>query len=443
MLFEDNAIFNQYVTSQRIRHNIISEKKCCIECGSSVSKEEADAFILEQTQEDDDPEHEKFVASQRPIGGKPNGYVIYEGRNQHGEFACICTGLINTSKNIKTGPMVQIFMIAAKVHPVTAIQTGENSIVCWKCKHKPATAAEKAKGIKGGACYVDVAKSVAQVYKAYKKGCYPNVCGEAPQNDDLDSYLQRGSEKLKSIFSGRKVRFGAYGEPVLIPFPIVKIIAEAASGHTGYTHRWQEGIFLNSGYKNYFMASADSEEEYAHATKNGWRTFRVVTEWKLQANEMVCLNSWQNKSCYDCLQCNGAGRNLRNIVIKVHGKSKSRFTDPSASTDTTSTVISNFGEDGDNTVQYDPNDDANPEQTKAKTEHSASQKLQIAKSDEIEEKETAEKKERRALSNKQRKEYMNRNIYRSPSYPEKPESDKYLKTKSKRITKRLGSGELE
>lgn len=441
MFTEDQDIFKNYVISQRLKNNTLSESKCCIECGKSMSKQEVNDFLMEQTEEDDDPDHEKFVQSQMPIKGRPNGYVLYEGRNQHGNFACICTGLIKESANVKTGPMVQIFMISADEHPVEAIKSGKNQTVCWNCIHRPATDEEREQGIKGGACYVDVAKSVSQVYKSYKRGCYPNICGEnPPENDDLGAYMERGSHAIKQIFSGKKVRFGAYGEPVLIPYPIVKLIAEVATGHTGYTHRWQEGVYLNSGYKNYFMASVDSEEEYQIAAKNGWRSFRVVTEWKLQPNEMVCLNSWKNKTCFECLQCNGAGNNLRSIIIKVHGKSKSHFKDPNESKDNTSAVVSNFGEAGDNTVKYDPSEDETPEQTKAKTEHTASQRMQISRADEIEEKETAEKKERRALASKINKQYMNRNIYKSTSYPDKPEQEKSLKAKSKRITKRLGSG---
>jgi hypothetical protein len=453
MNFDDQEMYKQYLVSRRLNHNLISESKCCLECGKFMSKSEIGSMLLEQADtQDEDLDHEKFVEREMPKAGKkPNGYVIYEGSNKYGKYACVATGVINTSSNIKTGPMIQIFMITPDIHPVEAIKSGENAIVCWHCKHKPATEAEKAKGIKGGACYVDVTKSVAQVYKAYQRGCYPNICsGNIPERNDMESYLQRGSGIIREIFSGRKVRFGAYGEPVLIPFPIVKLIAGVASGHTGYTHRWQESVFLNSGYKNFFMASVDSESEYDLAEKNGWRSFRVVTEWKLKQNEMICLNSWQEKTCFDCLQCNGASGNRRSIVIKVHGKSKSRFKDDTASKDMATNVVSNFGEEGDTTVSYNAAEDQNAEQTKAIMSggHSKSQMKQIEIADEIEDREAEAKRQRRAQGAQKRKvqkQYMGRNIYQNPATldQKKYKGSKNRKIKSKDIASNLGAGDLD
>ena len=426
MLSEEALIYEQYVYSKRRHHNLVSEQKCCLECGNFLTEQEIRSILTEEfddVQDDDDGEMPKC---------NMNGYVLYEGT----KYVCIATGIKQPSQNVKTGPMIQIFMIVKDVHPVEAMKTGENVHVCFSCKHRPATDEERAKGIKGGACYVDVAKSVAQVYKTYRKGRYQNICGEKiPEPNDVDSYLKLGSATIEEIFSGRNVRFGAYGEPVLIPHPMVKKIISVASGHTGYTHTWMNPAF--DAYKQFFMASADTDQEYEIAKRKGWRTFRVSTSWDMKPNEMICLNSWQNKTCFECLQCNGAGGNRRDIIIKVHGKSKSNFKGGELqSRDGASVAITKFGEEDDITDVYNPEDDSNPEKTKQQQELSSSQKVQIQKAEDIERKESEEKQQRKldkkALA--QREKLMGGQKIGQYNVPP---TDKKLKAKSKSITKRI------
>jgi hypothetical protein len=183
------------------------------------------------------------------------------------------------------------------------------------------------------------------------------------------------------------------------------MIAEVAAAHTGYTHRWQNGGM--QAYKEFFMASVDNEQEYMEAKKLGWRSFRVMTEWRLAPKEIVCLNSWLDKTCFDCTQCNGiGGGNGRDIAIKVHGKSKSRFNEHS-SPDQATSVVTGFGTEDDVTDKYSPEDDANPEMTKSRmmvSGHSRQQEMQIAKADEIEAVEHEAKMKRKAESLARRKE---------------------------------------
>ena len=79
------------------------------------------------------------------------------------------------------------------------------------------------------------------------------------------------------MFSGRKVRFEAYGEPVLIPLANMTEIARVASGHTRVTsHQWKQPAY--APYRAFVMASCDSPQDYQDAKSAGWRTFRVRTE---------------------------------------------------------------------------------------------------------------------------------------------------------------------
>lgn len=387
MLTDKELIYERYLFSKRKQYNMIHENKCCETCGKFLTEQE---FKYIYGSEDDDD----ILLEAK---GKINGYVIYEGTNAGGNYACIATGLFNKSKNVKTGPMVQIFIVNADMHPVEALRTGKNMVQCLDCIHRPATEEEKEKGIKGGSCYVDVGKSVAQVYKAYKRGCYPNICGDnKPQIGDTLEYIKCSENKISEIFGGRKVRFGAYGEPVLIPFRIVDNIAKVSSGHTGYTHQWKQPLF--ELYKKYFMASVDSPAEYKMAKSKGWRTFRVSTDWDLHEKEMICMNSWQDKTCYECLLCGGNETNIKqDITIKVHGKLKSNFK-------SSSEALASFGESGDVTDKYDEKDDVNPELTRRIMNLSSSQKLQIKKAEDIEQQEKQEKEKRKEERKKKKEE---------------------------------------
>jgi hypothetical protein len=274
---------------------------------------------------------------------------------------------------------------------------------------------------------VDVGKSVANVYKAYKKGCYPNICGEnKPEFGDVDAYLELGSAKIQEIFGGRKVRFGAYGEPINIPFPMLNMIADAATAHTGYTHQWKNpGL---DSYKKYLMASVDSPAEYKMAKSKGWRTFRVSTDWDLHEDEMICMNSWQDKTCAECLLCGGNTTKIKqDIIIKVHGKLKHKFK-PSAE------ALASMGEEGDPTEKYDPKDDVNPEMTERIMSLTPAQKKQIQKAGEQEAKEKQEKAENKSL-----KSFIQAsNKYKSEFYPNKPKKiDKGIHKQAKSILRTI------
>ena len=152
------------------------------------------------------------------------------------------------------------------------------------------------------------------IWDAYQRGIYPRL--------DADEYAK--------VFGDRKVRFGAYGEPVLIPLAIVERIAAVAKGWTGYTHQWRKAEY--AGYRPYLMASCDSPRDYADAQAAGWRTFRVRTaDADLLPGEIMCPASLErgNKSqCERCGLCNGMrtdGDKRKSISIIVHGVRSKHF----------------------------------------------------------------------------------------------------------------------
>jgi hypothetical protein len=126
------------------------------------------------------------------------------------------------------------------------------------------------------------------------------------------------------VFTGRAVRFGAYGDPVHIPIGIVQAIVAVASKHTGYTHQWKQARY--QPYREFVMASVDNPQEYASAFNMGWRTFRVRSGSEpLADREIMCPaadETGHKTSCERCGLCNGSRGVLdarKNIAIIVHG----------------------------------------------------------------------------------------------------------------------------
>jgi len=197
------------------------------------------------------------------------------------------------SANKKTGNMAQVWILNKDIDPVAALKNGASKKICFDCTH-----------LKNGTCYVNVGQAPQAVYKAYKAGKYEPL--------DLDM--------LKAMIKWKAVRFGAYGEPILIPLHLVKFIAKHARGFTGYTHQWQNLQYLE--YNAYFMASADNEIQVLKAHQMGYRTFRVKGEEQPNLNsEIDCPNTRTGVQCRDCTLCDGLGKhgNGKSITAVVHG----------------------------------------------------------------------------------------------------------------------------
>lgn len=197
------------------------------------------------------------------------------------------------SANRKTGDMAQVWILNKDIDPVTALKSGASSEICFDCPH-----------LKNGTCYVNVGQAPLAVYKAYKAGKYESL--------DMDV--------LKAMIKWKAVRFGAYGEPVLIPLDIVAFMAEHSRGFTGYTHQWRNLEYLE--YNKYFMASADCEADVLEAHSMGYRSFRVKGENDSNlSNEIDCPNTTTGVQCRDCTLCDGMGAHGKgkSITVDVHG----------------------------------------------------------------------------------------------------------------------------
>ena len=214
------------------------------------------------------------------------GYILSENRR----VVVIAT---LESENEKTGDMVQVWIIRPDMHPVEAVATGADKAICGDCR------------LRGVACYVNVGFGPAAVWRAYKRGSYPV----------LSDY---------SVFAGRAIRLGAYGDPAFVPRRVIHKLA--AFAHTGYTHQWRRAEWL----REFVMASVDSVTEMLEARAAGWRTFRVSSANLAERGEILCPASEEaghRTKCIDCQLCDGLRGNdqRKSIFIPVHGTRKNNF----------------------------------------------------------------------------------------------------------------------
>jgi hypothetical protein len=231
------------------------------------------------------------------------GVILYEGPSHidGAPIVVIANRIVAPSTNDKTGAMVQTFIIRSDVNPQRALKTGQDESVCGDCPQRP---------IKGGKCYVDVAKSVASVYGAYERGRY------ARPGIDYDPAI------LPEIFAGLAFRLGTYGDPAAAPFQIWRAATLKARKITGYSHQWRDPRF--QAFALLCMASCETESDQLLASACGWRTFRAkkATETKA-ATEIGCPAAKENgarTSCDRCGLCAGnTSASAKDIVINLHG----------------------------------------------------------------------------------------------------------------------------
>lgn len=229
--------------------------------------------------------------------------VIYEGPSMiDGEqIVAIATGIESPSRNRKTGPVVQVWIMRQDISPVDAVKTGEDVSVCGNCIHRH---------FKDGACYVIPGHAPQATWNAYRAG----------------RYARATPGEVAVILARRVVRLGAYGDPGALPGNVIEPIAETAAEVLAYSHHWRARPDLAA----VAMASVDSIAERLEAKAAGWRTFRV-TEGDKGSGESICPAAEESKTrrpitCKECRACNGNARGVSgDIVIKVHGSFGFRF----------------------------------------------------------------------------------------------------------------------
>lgn len=222
-----------------------------------------------------------------------SGYIVYEGPSMLDKKPIVAILTLN-STNTKTGNMAQLWILRSDIEPHLAVKTGEDQSVCGGCKHRH---------YNDGACYVIPFQGPLQVYRSYKKGNYAKL------------YL--------SVLADLLVRIGAYGDPLMLPEQVIRLLVESSLGTTAYSHQWKNKR-LSAGL-DHCQGSVDSLEEakaFKELYPNG-KYFRVTNDISdIQPNELICPADTSDTQCKDCMMCDGK---TQDIVIEVHGSFSKRF----------------------------------------------------------------------------------------------------------------------
>ena len=232
------------------------------------------------------------------MNANDNGALLYEGPSAYDgtPIVALVTGLRRHTRNEKTGRMLQTWILPAERLPSAAVTTGHDSAVCGACPERPTS---------GGRCYVEAEKAPDAVWRSYARGAY---------FDATEPEVQR------ALGRGRKVRLGAYGDPVAVPVAVWERLTSESLGWTGYSHHPDPSHPI-------FDLCQFSASSYADALKawfHGRRTFRILAKGEtLEPGELWCPNVTHDVQCADCGLCNGThGVGIdkrRSIAIRSHG----------------------------------------------------------------------------------------------------------------------------
>ena len=224
-----------------------------------------------------------------------NGCVLYDGpsRIDGKRIVVILTGLTDDSENVKTGAMLQTWILRADRKPTTARKEGFDVSVCGDCPHR------------AGSCYVNLGQGPRAVYDCWIAG---------------KGYADYDPEVHDANIAGRMLRLGSYGDPAAVPIKSFEPVLAVAGNQTGYTHQWAKPIGLT--YREVCMASVDTSEQADEAVREGWRYFYASpsdhAKRKGEVNCPASIEAGQRTQCHDCTLCNGQ-RKAPSVFIVVHG----------------------------------------------------------------------------------------------------------------------------
>jgi hypothetical protein len=223
------------------------------------------------------------------------------------------------SSNVKTGPMVQTWIVRSDMTPVEASKALADASICGTCPRRQST---------GGDCYVLIHNAPQSSYKAW-------VRQGRPEGD-----VETAALAIARDAAAHGIRLGSYGDPAAVPHTVWQTLiarVEALTGrpvkHTGYTHQWRAVSFTGpTAYAHHawcrtnLMASVDSVRESVLARAMGYRYFLAIPAADVAdvpGATVECLATRQGSlaTCQTCGICDGAqGRAARASVYLVeHG----------------------------------------------------------------------------------------------------------------------------
>ena len=228
-----------------------------------------------------------------------NGVILYDGPSliDGKPIVAIATALTETSSNVKTGDMIQIWIMRSDIAPTDAWKTDCDTSVCGDCPLR------KVDGHR--VCYVTLFQAPLSIYKDYKNGKYLT----AAEYPDLTKRMMK-----------KPIRVGAYGDPAAVPAETIIPYLDRNGKWTGYTHQWSKDIA--KPWRAYLQASVETDEQAKQAQQQGWKYFRVFPENVNIPKGLVKCKGGDTTMCTFCGRCNGRKANVYTVV---HGAGKNFF----------------------------------------------------------------------------------------------------------------------
>jgi len=228
--------------------------------------------------------------------------IIYRGPSLYDGAPVVVIATYST-RNSKTGGVVQTYILREDIDPRDASKSGEDASICGTCPHRGEVTTDPARKIaKGRTCYVNLGQGVLIAWRAYHRGVYP---------------MAARMRERAAIGAGRVVRLGTYGDPSAVPEYVWTDLLRDAASWTAYTH--------DSGWRpDLAMQSADSHAEAKAHWAKGNRTFRVLQRLEDldKDNEVLCPASKEagkRTTCAACKLCGGTSTaSPKSIAIPMH-----------------------------------------------------------------------------------------------------------------------------
>lgn len=220
------------------------------------------------------------------------------------------------SSNVKTGAMVQTWIMRADMHPSESSATKRDSSVCGACPRRHSL---------GGDCYVQIVHAPRSVWENWDRQ------GRPGENwSDERSILALQADAL-----AHGLRLGSYGDPMAVPWQVWQDLIDALNPRkvVGYTHQWamdpltwtDESRNSYAWFRSHVMASADTLQDAISARDLGWRYFLAigaeVPASDLPERTIECPATVSDRTCTQCGACDGAANGIGkvSIFLREHG----------------------------------------------------------------------------------------------------------------------------
>jgi cytochrome c553 len=247
-------------------------------------------------------QHVKKVLGVRRVTDLPSTIVLWAGKSLlTGDPIMVVAQCNNaSSKNVKTGDMIQVAVMRQDIAPGPAYDAGLDDAVCPEdCVHR----SKPRGGI--GTCYVDKHR-LGFAWQAAVDLLHRGIVG-VPDG----------------FYAGAEIRLTNDGDGAAVPLYVWKSILCGAKGHSGYTAHWRNLDAATWG--RYFMASVSSPADAMRARAAGWRWFAssgsAEDDAAFAALGRECNADAHGLTCVQCHGCNGNERGARrpSFWLAFHG----------------------------------------------------------------------------------------------------------------------------